>query len=68
MVDGSPVRDAEGIIADGSIRSGKTVSLSLGFCLWSMSRFSGQNFALCGKTISPPAAQCTGQKAVVLAR
>lgn len=25
--DGSPVRDAEGIIADGSIRSGKTVSL-----------------------------------------
>ena len=50
--DGSPVRDAEGIIADGSIRSGKTVSLSLGFCLWSMSRFSGQNFALCGKTIA----------------
>lgn len=50
--DTSPVKDADGIIADGSIRSGKTVSLSLGFCLWSMSRFGGQNFALCGKTIA----------------
>lgn len=27
----SPVKDAEGIIADGAIRSGKTVSMSLSF-------------------------------------
>lgn len=49
--DESPVKDYQGIIADGSIRSGKTLSMSLSFCLWAMHRFSGQNFAVCGKTI-----------------
>ncbi len=47
----SQVKDAEGIIADGAIRSGKTVSMSLSFILWAMSSFDGQNFAMCGKTI-----------------
>lgn len=47
----SPVKDYDGIIADGAIRSGKTVCMSLSFILWAMSSFSGQNFALCGKTI-----------------
>lgn len=47
----SPVKDYDGIIADGAIRSGKTVSMSLSFVLWAMSSFSGQNFAMCGKTI-----------------
>ena len=47
----SPVKDYDGIIADGAIRSGKTVSMSLSFALWAMSSFSGQNFAMCGKTI-----------------
>lgn len=41
----------DGVICDGSIRSGKTVSMTDGFILWSMSRFNGQNFAICGKTI-----------------
>ena len=49
--EGSPVRDYDGIIADGAIRSGKTVSMSLSFVLWAMSSFTGQNFAMCGKTI-----------------
>ena len=49
--DASPVRDADGIIADGAIRSGKTVAMSLSFIMWSMTRFSGENFALCGKTV-----------------
>lgn len=49
--DGSPVRDYEGIIADGAIRSGKTVCMSLSFVMWAMSSFNGQNFAMCGKTI-----------------
>ena len=44
-------KDYDGIICDGSIRSGKTVSMTDGFILWSMSRFNGQNFAICGKTI-----------------
>lgn len=47
----SPVKDFDGIIADGAIRSGKTMSMSLSFVLWAMSSFSGQNFAMCGKTI-----------------
>lgn len=47
----SPVRDYDGITADGAIRSGKTVSMSLSFVLWAMSSFDGQNFAMCGKTI-----------------
>lgn len=44
-------KDFDGIICDGSIRSGKTVSMTVGFVLWSMSSFNGQNFAVCGKTI-----------------
>lgn len=40
-----------GIIADGAIRSGKTISMSLSFILWAMRNYTGQNFALCGKTI-----------------
>lgn len=47
----SPVRDYDGIIADGAIRSGKTVCMSLSFVFWAMKTFSGQNFAMCGKTI-----------------
>lgn len=47
----SPVKDKDGIIADGAIRSGKTVCMSLSFVFWAMERFSGQNFAMCGKTI-----------------
>jgi PBSX family phage terminase large subunit len=49
--DTSPVRDKDGIIADGAIRSGKTVCMSLSFIMWAMQRFKGQNFAMCGKTI-----------------
>ena len=47
----SPVKDYEGIIADGAIRSGKTLCMSLSFVIWAMSNFDGQSFAICGKTI-----------------
>lgn len=47
----SPVKDAEGIIADGAIRSGKTVSMSLSFVMWAMENYDGQNFIMSGKTI-----------------
>ena len=47
----SPVSDKDGIIADGSIRSGKTVSMALSFVIWAMGSFEEQNFAMCGKTI-----------------
>ena len=49
--DKSPVNDADGIICDGAIRSGKTLCMSLSFVLWAMSRFDGENFAMCGKTV-----------------
>ena len=48
----SPVKDFDGIIADGAIRSGKTVAMSLGFVFWAMETFDGQNFIMAGKTIS----------------
>ncbi|WP_238581479.1 PBSX family phage terminase large subunit [Turicibacter sanguinis] len=47
----SPMQDKDGIIADGAIRSGKTVSMSLSYVLWAMESFDGQNFGMCGKTI-----------------
>ena len=50
--DKSPVKDAVGIIADGAIRSGKTVSMSLSYVMWAMSKYDGQNFIMAGKTIS----------------
>lgn len=48
---GSPYADKDGIICDGSIRSGKTTVMSLSFVMWAMHTFDGENFALCGKTI-----------------
>jgi len=45
-------KEYEGIIADGSIRAGKTLALSVGFVLWAMDSFENCNFAICGKTVS----------------
>lgn len=47
----SPAKDKEGIVADGAIRSGKTLSMSLSFVMWAMATFNGLNFAMCGKSI-----------------
>ena len=44
-------KDKDGIICDGSIRSGKTLSMSVGFIMWAMAAFDGHVFAICGKTI-----------------
>lgn len=41
----------DGILCDGAIRSGKTLSMVTGFFLWSMARFDGCCFGLCGRTI-----------------
>lgn len=43
--------DYDGILCDGSIRSGKTVSMAVGFILWSMYSFNNESFAICGRTI-----------------
>ena len=39
------------IIANGSIRSGKTMSMSISFIFWAMTNFNERNFAICGKTV-----------------
>lgn len=49
--DGSPRKDLDMVIADGAIRSGKTVAMICGFFLWSLSTFQGEIFILAGKTI-----------------
>ena len=41
----------DGIICDGSVRAGKTLAITCGFFLWSMTRFENQVFGLCGKTV-----------------
>ena len=45
-------KNQKAIICDGSVRSGKTVSMILGFVHWAMRFFDGKNFGICGKTIS----------------
>ena len=49
---GKRYEDYDAIICDGAIRSGKTLAMGMGFFLWAMARFDGEQFALCGKTIS----------------
>lgn len=47
----SAVKDKDGIIADGAIRSGKTVSMSLAYVMWAMATFNDKNLGMAGKTI-----------------
>lgn len=49
--DDSPVKGSQGIIADGAIRSGKTVAMALSYVMWAMSSYNGQNFIMAGKTV-----------------
>lgn len=44
-------QERDGLICDGSVRSGKTLSMTVGFFLWSMTTFDRQRLGLCGKTI-----------------
>lgn len=45
-------RTYDAIICDGAVRSGKTLSMSVGFIFWASSAFDGGSFALCGKTVT----------------
>lgn len=49
--DKSPVKDKDGIIADGAVRSGKTISMAPSFIIWAMETYNECDFAICGKTI-----------------
>lgn len=48
----SPVSDADGIICDGAVRSGKTVGMAFSYIEWATSTFDQQNFSISGKTIA----------------
>ena len=39
------------VVADGAIRSGKTIACIIGFLTWSQEMFSGESFILAGKTM-----------------
>ena len=39
------------VVADGSIRSGKTIACIIGFLTWSQEMHSGQSFIMAGKTM-----------------
>ena len=45
------LKNKKGIICDGSIRSGKSLSMSISFLLWAMETFNGQQLGMSGKTI-----------------
>lgn len=47
---GSGVEDRRMVLADGAIRSGKTVAMILSFLMWSLTVFSGRDFILAGVT------------------
>ena len=50
-VPGNPHSRCEAIVCDGAVRSGKTLSMGMGFFLWAMLSFDHQRFGICGKTI-----------------
>lgn len=47
----SPYAEYDGVIAEGAIRSGKTLVGSFGFVVWGMQTHRNQKFAICGKTV-----------------
>lgn len=49
--EGSPDAGRDGVIAEGAIRSGKTLSMCAGFLLWSQRRFSGRGFIVAGRSV-----------------
>ena len=48
--EGSGWEDRRMVLADGAIRSGKTVAMILSFLLWSLGCFRGRDFILAGVT------------------
>ena len=49
--DGSPHKDDRMIVADGAIRSGKTIAMICSFLQWSQANFSDGNFIVAGRSI-----------------
>lgn len=47
----SPHADKDIVIADGAIRSGKTIAMICGFLWWSLATFQGESFIIAGKSM-----------------
>lgn len=46
------LKEYDGVICDGAVRSGKTVCMADGFFIWSMTEFRNEAFAICGRSIA----------------
>lgn len=49
--EASPYQDYDGIIADGSVRSGKTIPMIDSFLMWSLHTFEHQNFIIASRSM-----------------
>ena len=49
--ENSPYKSHNGIIAEGAVRSGKTIVMSSSFVFWAMQTSKKKNYAICGKTV-----------------
>lgn len=49
--EGSPYKEYDMVIADGAIRSGKTIAMICSFLQWSQENFKGESFIIAGKSI-----------------
>ncbi|OXM84598.1 PBSX family phage terminase large subunit [Paenibacillus rigui] len=47
----SPHHEKDALIADGSVRAGKTVAMSFSYIVWATETFNGEQFGMAGKTI-----------------
>ena len=45
------VEPYDALICDGSVRSGKTIMMTIAFIEWAMACFEGMSFGICGKTV-----------------
>lgn len=50
-IDGLPKSSKDIIVADGAVRAGKTVIMSMSYVIWAMSNFNYCKFGMAGKTI-----------------
>lgn len=50
-MDGSPYQDYEMVIAEGSIRAGKTIAMIDSFITWSIHTHENQSFIIAGKSV-----------------
>lgn len=46
-----PYTKYDALIADGSIRAGKTSVMAISFICWAMANYNGQAFAICGRSV-----------------